>query len=241
MKQGYGVFGKAYKVMLENDVHDIHSIDHRFKREMILLEEESYEFLYSTVKRFDVHGHELFAFAQQFKGESEIQTIENILKFTTDIVRGYNVEFRDMHFGGTEKQILERGTDWCADMARVGAVLTQCCGIPCRILTLANPEKAYNGHVICEAYYENHYGVVDFLCGVLFYEERPISAYELLKDQKPLERFPEEYQGYYNAIAINEYDPMDPRNDYSISRPNQYTLDLIYKEHGNEWFMGEDD
>ncbi len=46
MKKGYDVFGPAYGVMLRNDLHALESIDHKFMREMILLEEESYDFLY---------------------------------------------------------------------------------------------------------------------------------------------------------------------------------------------------
>lgn len=241
MIQGYGVFGKAYRVMMENDVHDVRSIDHQFLREAILLEKETRDLLYGQPIRYDMQGHSLFHFAQQFRGKSDRATIENIMKYTADMVRSYDVDFKDMVFGGTEKQIIERGTDWCADMARVGAVLAQCCGIPCRIVHLANPEKAYNGHVVCEAFYEDCYGVVDFLCGCQFYEESPVSAWEILNHKELLEGLPEEYIGYYSAIAINEYDPMDAKNDYTISSPNQYNLNLIYGEHNNEWIMGEDE
>lgn len=34
MKQGYGVFGAAYEVMLRNDPHDPRSIDHELLRRM---------------------------------------------------------------------------------------------------------------------------------------------------------------------------------------------------------------
>lgn len=47
-----------------------------------------------------------------------------------------------MLFGGTEKEILDRGTDWCTDMARVGAVFLKCLGIPSRIVHLADTGKA---------------------------------------------------------------------------------------------------
>lgn len=241
MKQGYGIFGKAFRVMLENDVHDIRSIDHQFMREAVLLEEESCDFLYSRVNHYDMRHHELFGLAQQFVGQTQKETIHNILTFTSDIAAKYDVDFKDMFFGGTEQQILERGTDWCADMARVGAVLAQCCGIPCRIVHLVNLNKAYNGHVVCEAYYDGSYGVVDFLMGYQFYGDKPISAWELLTNKEPLKDCHEEYQGYYTAIAINEYDPTDPKNDYTVSTPNQYCMNLIYGEHNGQWIMGEDD
>ena len=97
-------------------------------------------------------------------------------------------------------------------MARVCAVFLQCSNIPCRIVYLANPEKAYNGYVVCEAYYEGRYGVIDPIYGYMFYDNTPISA----------------------------YDPTSGKNDYTISVPNAYTLKLIDTEHNDQWIMGED-
>ena len=48
MKQGYGIFGKAYEIMYRNDLHAKTSIDHSFLRDMILLNEESEEYLYEN-------------------------------------------------------------------------------------------------------------------------------------------------------------------------------------------------
>ena len=58
MKKGYDVFGPAYGVMLRNDLHALESIDHKFMREMILLEEESYDFLYHAAPvRINMEAH----------------------------------------------------------------------------------------------------------------------------------------------------------------------------------------
>lgn len=50
MKKGYRVFGKAYEVMLRNDLHDKHSIDHYLLSNMILLDNESNNYLYQEPK-----------------------------------------------------------------------------------------------------------------------------------------------------------------------------------------------
>ena len=231
MKIGYGVFGKAYEYMLRNDLHDPASVDHELMKNMVLLDDESAAFLYSGVARYDIRKHELYHFAQQFKAPSDKETIENVLKYTQNIADSYNTNFDDMLFGGTEKQILSRGTDWCSDMARVGAVLLQCLDIPCRIIYLANTSEAYNGHVACEAYYEGQHGVVDFIYRYQFYGEKPISALDILKNQGVLEGYPEYYKGLYSAIAISEYDPCSASNNYSISAPNNYYLKLIHTNH----------
>lgn len=240
MKIGYGVFGKAYEVMYAHDLHNPASIDHELMKNMILLDDQSAAILYSRVVRHNYGGHELYQFAQQFKASIEKETIQNVLRYTQEIAAAFDTDFDDMLFGGTEKQILDRGTDWCSDMARVGAVLLQCLGIPCRMLYLANPGKAYNGHVVNEAFYEGRYGVVDFIYGYQFYDRTPKSAFEIQRNPEILAAYPESYQGLFSAIAISEYDPCAPGNNYSISRPNDYYLKLIHTDHENMWLMGED-
>ena len=240
MKIGYGVFGKAYEVMYAHDLHNPASIDHELMKNMILLDDQSAAILYSRVVRHNYGGHELYQFAQQFKASIEKETVQNVLRYTQKIAAAFDTDFDDMLFGGTEKQILDRGTDWCSDMARVGAVLLQCLGIPCRMLYLANPGKAYNGHVVNEAFYEGRYGVVDFIYGYQFYDRTPKSAFEIQRNPEILAAYPESYQGLFSAIAISEYDPCAPGNNYSISRPNDYYLKLIHTDHENMWLMGED-
>lgn len=240
MKKGYDVFGTAYGVMMRNDLHALESIDHKFMQEMILLDDESHDFLYQTAPaKIDMKGYELYRFAMRFKGGCERQTIKNALRYTAEMAEKYQVPFEDMKFGGTEKEILDRGTDWCADLARVGAVLLQCNDIPARIVHLANLNKAYNGHVVVEAYYEGKYGICDFLYGYCFYDGRPLDAYDLMGRRQYLEGYSEDYASLYSAVAISEYDPMG-RNDYTVSLPNQYTTNIINTDHGGKWFMGED-
>ena len=68
MKQGYGVFGAAYEVMLRNDPHDPRSIDHELLRRMVRLDPESYDLLYAEPP-FCPHmeGHDLYGLAQTLK------------------------------------------------------------------------------------------------------------------------------------------------------------------------------
>ena len=240
MKKGYGIFGKPYEIMLRNDLHDEKSIDHELMRNMVLLDKDSFKYLYNKPVCPNMSNHELYDFAQRFKAASEKLSIRNILDFTSGMAERYDVDFAEMLFGGTEKQILERETDWCADMARVGCVLLQCIGIPCRILHLANLDKAYNGHVAGEAYYENHYGIVDFIYGYQFYGIKPIDAHEVTQNAELLNPYPESYRGLFSAIGISEYDPTNGNNSYIVSTPNKYYMNLIYANHNDTWIMGED-
>lgn len=242
MKQGYGVFGRAYEVMNRNDLHHPDSIDHRFLREMVLLDDSSKEELYRNPPALPqgMERHELYEFARQFRGKEDYETVCNAAAYLGKQAAGYDVPFEEMRFGGTEREILDRGTDWCADLSRVGCVFLQCLGIPARIVHLANLERAYNGHVIVEAYYEGRYGLVDFLYGLVFYEDGPISARDVLERGVPeMADRGESYTGLFRAMAINEYDPMG-ENNYTVSAPNDYCRTLINTDHQDKWIMGED-
>ncbi|MDU4891329.1 MAG: hypothetical protein E6344_15555 [Clostridium sp.] len=251
MRIGYGIFGKAFEVMLRNDLHALESIDHEFLSQMILVDEESKELLYGTSPKisYDVINHELFEFAQRFKGDNELNTIRNVLNFTSNIAMNYDVNFLDMTFGGRERDIIERGTDWCADMARVGCVLLQCNNIPTRIVHIVDTEKAYHGHVVGEAFFEGGYGVCDFIFGVIGYDKSPISAWQMSVNRNLVTKCytrdytsystTNKFEGLFSKVAINEYNIMDKNNNFTESKPNDYTTRIITEDHNN-WFMGED-
>ena len=241
MKQGYGVFGKAWEIALRNDVHDPRSIDHKFMREMILLEPESYRFFYEAHPEApDMNAHELYDFAQSFRGSRDFASIQNILTHTSKIARDFSLSIEEMEFGGTEREILDRGTDWCADLARVAIVLLNCLGIPARMVNLVNVEKAYNGHVVVEAFYEGKYGVIDPLYGYCFYEGKPVDAYALMTEEDHLKGYEADYRDMFRNIAINAYNPMDPENDYTISKLDEYNRKVLSTDHQGKWLMGED-
>ena len=240
MERGTDIFGEAYGIMLQNDLHADGSVDRRLMQEMILIDESSADYLYGCVPEAkNTKSHELYEFAQSFLGRPQKETVKNIVKYCSDIAKNYSVPFENMSFGGTEKEILERGTDWCADMARVGAVLLMCCGIPSRLVYLVNPNRAYSGHVAAEAFYEGKYGVCDFIYGYCFYGEVPTDTYELLRGKSYFEGYPEDYAKLYGAAAVCEYDPLAD-NCYEISQPNEYYLKLMSSASDGGWVMGED-
>lgn len=241
IQKGYAVFGKAYEIMLRNDLHDRNSIDHQFLKEMILLTSDSYQLLYHDYpKRYDMKEHELYDFAQGLKAGTEQETVQKVVEYTSGIAKNYAIPNEEMIFGGTEKEILIRGTDWCSDMARVAAVLLDCLDIPSRVVHLVNYETAYNGHVVIEAFYEEKYGVADPIYGYCFYNNKPLDAYELMNNSLHFAGKDEDYRGLYKGIAINEYNPILKINNYSISRINEYYRKLLSVQHNGMWIMGED-
>lgn len=245
-KRGYSVFGKEYEQMLRHDLHAENSIDHQLLRRMVLLEEDTAARLYSQKGSLPagIQHHPLYDFAGHFAGNHQAQSIDHLLHLTKRMAENFAVPFEQMRFGGTEREILLRSTDWCSDMARLGAVLLMCLGIPARILILANRQKAYHGHVVTEAFYEEHWGVVDFLYGCRFYQGHPLNGWELKRCPQRVGQWfapeqAEDMTGLYDGMAVSEYDPMDLQNDYTISGPNEYYLRLMSQPHDG-WFMGED-
>lgn len=238
--KGYDVFGKAYGFMLRNDPHDINSIEHKLMQEQIKLDSVSEPFLYGGYQiSYSLEKHELYSFSQKFKHNNELNSLNSLIKFTSEIASNFNVPLKDMYFGGTEKEILVRGTDWCFDLARLAAVILDCIGLTSRIMFVANPFKAYHGHVLLEVYYNDSWGVVDPLYGYVFYDNKPISAKEILHSSQ-LHSMSEDYRNMFNQIAIAYYNPDDENNKYIISRCNEYTYKLNSIEQNGNWQLGED-
>jgi hypothetical protein len=154
-----------------------------------------------------------------------------------------------MIFGGTELEIIKRGSDWCTDISRVGAAFLQCLGMPSRIAILVNPFKAYHGHQVVEEYVNGTYMVCDFLYGVIARLDQNYSVYELLNnldlvksiynskinDSKQLDYI----TSLYNLAAISEYD-ISKKHNYQTSKPNEYYLKMMNLNQDGTWQMNED-
>lgn len=239
--QGYDVFGKAYGFMLRNDLHDIDSIEHKLMQKMILLNEASINLFYKKIPTpYQMNKHELYEFSQRFKKDSEYLSIKALTEYTKDIADNYDIKLEDMEFGGKESEILKRQTDWCFDMARLAIVILDCIGIPSRFIFIANPYKAYHGHVLLEAYYENTWGLVDPLNGYIFYNDKPVSAKGIIQSHL-LDEYDKDYHDSFLNIAIAEYDPNDKSNVYNVSKCNEYTYKLNNAQHNGQWIFKEDD
>ena len=154
-----------------------------------------------------------------------------------------------MIFGGTELEIIKRGSDWCTDISRVGAALLQCLGMPSRIAILVNQFKAYHGHQVVEVYLEGAYMMCDFLYGVIARLDQNHSVYDLLSKPKLVHKIYSSkindsnqldyITSLYNLAAISEYD-ISQKHDYQTSKPNEYYLKMMNLKQDGTWQMNED-
>ena len=250
-KMGYGVFGKAYEYMFKNDLHHEGSVDHIILKNMILLDEESKSFLYKAPQSVskNISNHALYEIAHKLKGDNHLESIDRTIEFVIEIVKKCDTPFKEMVFGGTELEIIKRGSDWCTDISRVGAALIQCLGMPSRIAILVNPFQAYHGHQVVEIYLEGTYMMCDFLYGVIARLDQNYSVYDLLSKPKLVHKIYSSkindskqldyITSLYILAAISEYE-ISKKHDYQTSKPNQYYLKMMNLQQDGTWQMNED-
>jgi len=230
--------------MYKNDVQADGSVVKTLFEQMIKLDNDSVEYLYNSYT--DLYSHYRPANRVYFeniistlKGQTDTNTVDNIISYCRNIVENCDMDTEDFIFGGTEEEIVERGTYWCTDIARVACVMFQVAGFPSRIINTANTKFAYNGHTVAEVYYDNRWGVADPVTGAIFKHENgtPMSAWEIHNNG---------IDGQYESVGISNY-YIDEKENYSYetSKVNDYCREIL--KHSDEkwaggikWIHGED-
>lgn len=261
--QGLGQFGPAYKVMLESDPHAPGSIDRILIENMIRLCPETVEFLYSEytpISSFYKKGSrpELEQCVKKaiLDARSEEERIEEIARFTSNLQEKACEDLNLMQFGGTEEEIIARGSDWCSDIARVACALCQIAGFPARIVHLFDTKKAYSGHVIIEVYRAKVWSAVDPLINVIYHrnsEGKPVSTWDLMNNPRLIEYHSRgeltrhAALGQFRGAAISNYFLWQWREyDYTVSKINDYFRSILEMANqgwpgGLRWLHGEDE
>ncbi|MCL2396621.1 MAG: hypothetical protein FWC93_00990 [Defluviitaleaceae bacterium] len=268
MKKGMDIFGRQYEMTYRNDTHADGSVDKMLFEQMVKLDDSTVGYLYDLYTDLSnryVRGSRatLENIVDGIKGETDYDTVNNIVLFCRKIVESCNISCKDMIFGGTEEEIIERGTYWCTNIARVACVLFQIAGLPSRMLITANTKFPYCGHNVAEVYYNQKWGVVDPNAGIVYKHEdgAPASAWEMHKNSEIANRVV--FQEYphtkndgnsiffspgeqYESVGISNY-YVDEKEKYSYetSRLNDFVGKIV--EHsgrkwagGLRWIHGED-
>ena len=266
MQKGMGIFGKQYEIMYKNDVQADGSVVKNLFKEMIKLEQSSADYLYSTYtdmsKRYKPGSRPFLEnIIAGLKAQKESETVDNIVSYCANIVNNCDTDTEDMIFGGTEEEIIKRGTYWCTDIARVACIMFQIAGLPSRMLTTANTKFAYCGHEVTEVYYNNKWGVVDVNADMAYRRDGiPVSAWEIQNDYNLVneafyKKHPEaEKEGYllyppgeqYVSVGItNYYVDENEKYNYKTSMVNDYCREILKRSAENwaggiRWIHGED-
>jgi hypothetical protein len=259
---GIGAFGPAYQVMLEQDSHAPGSVDRVLASRMVRLCQETAGYLYDSftplelpyVKGTRVELERLLSETGSQFAESEGQ-LAAVVEFTRALGIHAEQDLSKMHLGGTEEEIIRRGSDWCTDVARVACVLCQIAGFPSRIVNLFDLSHAYCGHVIIEVYRGGEWGALDSSTGIVYrrMDGQPASVWELMQDADLIAAHCQDPRAFYTSVeqfqsaGIANYFCWDQeRYDYTTSEVNEYYLSILEMSSrgwpgGLRWLYGEDE
>jgi hypothetical protein len=257
---GIGAFGPAYRTMLENDTHAPGSVDRVLQEQAVRLCPETTDHLYAEFTPTTVDYvlgtrpvlEQVLAELRP-QGARKEDLFKAILDFTQGLGTGTEPGHSEMIFGGTEEEIIDRGSDWCTDVARVACVLCQIAGFSSRVVSLYDTEQAYSGHVIIEAYRRGSWGALDPLAGVIYLEPdgRPASLAHLMTTPSLIEGHRRAAgtianpTGQFRGVGIANYPVMDrDRYDFTTSGLNDYYLSILEMSirgwpGGLRWLHGE--
>ena len=259
--RGLAQFGPAYRVMLENDAHAPGSVDRVLMENMVRLCTETADYLYSQYtperslyRRGERPELEYWIDRILPAGNSDEERITAIVRFTAGLQGKASQDLDSAQVGGTEEEIIARGSDWCADVARVGCALCQVAGYPARIVYLVDTEKAYSGHVIMEVFRAGAWGAVDPLTDVLYRHSggSPATTWDLMNDTDLIEQHsrgeptPYTTPGQFRAAAISNYLVWEATAyDYTVVGINEYYRSILEMSEqgwpcGLRWLHGED-
>jgi hypothetical protein len=247
---GLGQFGPAYRRMLEQDCHAPGSVDRLLQQRMVRLCAATAGHLYSgftpAEARYQSGSRPVLE-----RAAAALATMEDVAAFCAAIAERAPAGLDDLLVGGTEEQIIERGCDWCTDLARVACALCQVRGVPARIIYLADVEQAYSGHAIIEARRAGVWGAVDPTGSVVYRHPggRPASTWDLMSDADLLMRHapaPFTTVGQFRRAAVANYFIGDSAfYAYTVSGPNAYYRSILEMSGkgwpgGLRWLHGED-
>ncbi len=253
-------FGRAYSRMMARDPHAAGSIDRRLLRSMIGLDERSAPYLYreytSLVSPYRPGTRpRLERLAQgMVEGGLPEAKVRAVARASRRLAERTAPALEDLRFGGTEEEIVARGSDWCTDLARVDCALYQVLGLPARLVYLADTGAAYRGHAVCEVYRGGSWGAVDPVGGSVYRAPNgsPASTWELMRHPKwiPVPRLGSEEgrtrRDQFGRAAVANYAVGPLRaGRYRVSRITPYYRSILRRSErgwpgGLRWIHGED-
>ncbi len=183
-----------------------------------------------------------------------IVVVDRIRTGLARLAEGTNIPWPDLRFGGTEEEILARGTNLCGDLSRLACIAYQVAGLPSRLVFLADPLRPYYGHGIVEVWRDGAWGAVDCLSNVVYRhaDGGPASVWDLQQDPGLIVRhqhgdFTTYVQpGQFRHAAIVDY-PIEERPgfSYGVGRVTPYYAAILEMADrgwpgGSRWLHGED-
>ena len=258
--QGTGQFGKAYATMLQNDPHAPGSVDCVLAERMVRICADTAEYLYTRYSPTSTDYEKgsrpaLEAYvteAAALQG-SPADRVSSIVDFCHRLSERAAADLDEMRFGGTEEQIVERGSDWCTDVARVACAMCQIADVPARLVSLFNLSQAYSGHQIIETLIEGVWGAADPLNRIVYRHAagQPATTWDLMNDDRLVRgnwwnqsSFYADSRQFGASAVINYPIGQKSRFDYTVSSLDSYNRSILEMANagwpgGLRWLHGE--
>ncbi|MGD0257277.1 MAG: hypothetical protein ABSB90_05285 [Thermoplasmata archaeon] len=259
--RGYRQLPRPCRTMFENDPHPVGSIDRVLWESMVRLCPATAARLYGEFTSTKVGYRpgmrpqlERIVLALDLGDRSPEERVAAIVRFAAGLAPTGPVPREEMKFGGSEEEIVVRGSDWCTDVARVACGLFQVAGLPSRLVVLQDTGQAYSGHTLVETWRAGSWGAVDAVGNVTYRTEvgTPATTWDLMSRPELLEAQPVggtsagARRGQFSWAAITNYaiGPLDSA-DYSVGAINQYYRTILTMSDqgwpgGLRWLFGED-
>ncbi len=248
--------------MARGDSHAPRSVDRQLQKASIGLDSGSAEYLYARYSPTEVSYAtgsrpvlDAIARGIVLRRRGPEAVVRAIAEFANSLQRDAPREIDSVIFGGTEEEIIARGSDFCNDVSRVACALFQVVGLPSRIVYAIDTRRAYFGHVITEVYRRARWGAVDGLTNVVYLspEGMPATTWDLMTHPDWISRH---YRGrstlytrrgqFRTAAVVNYRLGRKEDYDYSVSPVNRYYRSILALSDrgwpgGLRWLHGEAD
>ncbi len=196
---------------------------------------------YIDINKLKDKRSELFRLAERITSGvySDEQKLDRILNYTATLSKNFPLENqnnekiyktpKEYFWGGTEELLIFKGSDWCAEVARVFCALCQCSNIPARIIYTFS---RVDGHIINEAFIEGRWILVDSTNGFIYRHEEEYASLEKMVFDKnyrieSLKTYTQKYYYskpcYFEHVFISFYWVSEyEKYNYEISFCNEY-------------------
>jgi hypothetical protein len=134
---------------------------------------------------------------------------------------GFWGDFSTFLCGGTEEEVIRKGSPLAAELSRVLVTLAALAGLPARLVFLY-AEQPRQRHAVAEIHARGHWSVFDPVSNRSFIWSKHgyASAWEIHRMPRLVDglqdhgRLPYVDSRYYTTVAVATYDPWDPRHRY---------------------------
>ncbi len=148
---------------------------------------------------------------------------------------GFYRSLDDFLWGGTEEEVIKKGSDWCGEIARVFCILNQIAGFPARIVYLYHVSEP-QAHAVGEVYVESKWSLFDVL-SQKYYPKKDgtiANAWELRENPSLIDEQTEASKIYYadrnfyrNICIVNYFVQDFAKYDYSWDVCNDHYRKIL--------------